>query len=213
MSAGKQEPHRVSVVGTADSRPVDDAALDTLFRLARSQNGWFDHEVDNETLYAIHDLAKMGPTSMNCSPMRLVFVRSPCEKRRLLPAISEGNRDKIRSAPVVAIIGADYGFHASLPKLFPHRDVRRLFEQDSWLAAETAFRNGTLQAAYLMLAARALGLDCGPISGFDAQAVNRLYFDGTAIRVNFLCGLGHGNPDKVFTRLPRFGFHDVCRVI
>ena len=192
---------------------LDERALDILFRDARSHNGWLDFAVDDATLRAIHDLARMGPTSMNCCPMRLVFVRSTAEKARLLPAISEGNREKIRTAPVVAVIGTDYRFYDALPRLFPHRPVRGIFQSDPRLAAQTAARNATLQGAYLIFAARALGLDCGPISGFDNAAVDRLYFDSTAVRTNFLCGIGRGNPDLLYQRLPRFGFDDVCRVL
>lgn len=193
--------------------PLDSKALAQLFLQARSHNGWLNRPVDDDTVERLYELARMGPTSMNCCPMRLVFIRSDKEKQRLLPAIAAGNRDKIQSAPLVAVIATDHAFHEHLPTLFPHRPVRHLFDLDQTLRRETANRNGTLQGAYLMLAARALGLDCGPISGFDRAAIDRLYFPGGSVRVNFLCGIGHGDPDRLFPRLPRLDFTVACRIL
>ncbi|WP_326539290.1 malonic semialdehyde reductase [Pseudorhodoferax sp.] len=191
-----------------------DDALDTLFRTARSQNGFLDRPVAPETLRALYDLMKFGPTSANCSPLRIVFLVSPEAKRKLLPALSPGNVDKTMSAPVVAVLGHDLGFFRHAQQLFPHRPAMfDAFAQNPELAATTAFRNGSLQAAYLMLAARALGLDCGPMSGFDEAAVQRLFFPfAEQVRVNFLCNLGFGDPGKVFARLPRLPFDAACTI-
>ncbi len=191
---------------------TDRATLDRLFLTARSHNGWLDRPVIDDQLERLYDIARMGPTSMNCSPARFVFVRSAEGKRRLEPAISPGNLDKAMTAPVVAIIGYDLDFHEHLPRLFPHREVRPLFEDNAELASTTAFRNGTLQGAYVLLAARALGLDCAPMSGFTHAVVDEAFFAGTRIRSNFLCGLGYGDPGKLFPRHPRFAFDDVCRL-
>lgn len=192
-----------------------DDALDTLFRQARSQNGFLDRPVAPETLEALYELMKFGPTSANCSPLRVVFLTTREARHRLLPALSPGNVDKTMSAPVVAVLGYDVGFHRHARLLFPHRPAMfDVFAQDAALAQATAFRNGTLQAAYLMVAARALGLDCGPMSGFDEAAVQRLFFpDDPGVRVNFLCNLGHGDPAKVFPRLPRLPFEAACSIL
>ena len=193
---------------------ISDAALDTLFRSARSHNGWLPRPVADATLHALHELVKWGPTSANCSPMRIVFVRSAQGRERLRPWLAPGNVDKTMGAPVTAVIGHDLAFHERLPQLFPHRpELRYGFEgpDNAAHAERTAFRNGSLQAGYFILAARALGLDCGPMSGFDAEGVDRTFWAGTAVRTNLLCNLGHGDPAKLFDRHPRLGFDEACR--
>ncbi len=189
-------------------------ALDTLFLQARSHNDWQDKPVDDALLRQVWDLTRMGPTSANCSPMRIVFVKSPEAKARLQPALMEGNRAKTLAAPVTAIFGNDSRFYDLLPKLFPHTAARAWFAGPGKeeVAATTAFRNGTLQAAYFMLAARALGLDCGPMSGFDNAMVDREFFPGGRIKSNFICNLGHGDPDCLFPRSPRLEFQEACSI-
>nr|MBF0684242.1 malonic semialdehyde reductase [Pseudomonas sp.] len=190
---------------------INDTALDLLFRNARSQNGWQNKPVSEQQLRELYDLMKMGPTSANCSPLRIVFLTTPAAISRLLPAMSEGNQEKTRSAPVVAILAYDTEFYEKLPQLFPHNpDARNWF---TGAAAETtAFRNSSLQAAYFMLAARAVGLDCGPMSGFDAVKVEAEFFEDGKHRVNFVCALGYGDPTKVMPRLPRLAFEEACRI-
>lgn len=198
---------------TDNSRPsLDDAALDTLFRTARTHNGWRSEGVGESQLRAIYDLAKWGATSANCSPARFVFVISPEAKEKLKPALIPGNVEKTMAAPATVIIGYDLAFHDHLPKLFPHADARSWFAGNDELIRTTAFRNSTLQGAYLMLAARSLGLDCGPMSGFDNAKVDAAFFAGTQVKSNFLCNLGHGDPSKLFARSPRFTFDEVCRI-
>jgi len=192
---------------------LNDAALDTLFREARTHNGWQDRPVPAETLHRLWDLLKMGPTSANCLPARFVFVTTDAAKQRLKPHLMEGNVDKTMAAPVTAIIGYDLDFHEHLPDLFPHTDARAWFAGNDALIAETAFRNGTLQGAYLILAARALGLDCGPMSGFDQDAVAREFFPGTNVRANFLCNIGYGTDENLFPRSPRPDFERFCAVV
>lgn len=192
---------------------LDDHALDILFRDARTHNGWEDTPVPEETLHQLWDLMKMAPTSANCQPVRLKFVTSDAAKQKLEPMLMEGNREKTMAAPVVAIIGFDLDFYEHLPRLFPHTDAKSWFEGNESLIEETAFRNGTLQGAYLMLAARALGLDCGPMSGFDQEAVTREFFAGTNVRANFLCALGHGTDENLFPRSPRPAFDEFCEII
>jgi 3-hydroxypropanoate dehydrogenase len=192
---------------------LDDAALDLLFREARTHNGWIDRAVDDALLRRVWDLARMGPTSANCSPARIVFVKSRAAKERLRPALSAGNLEKTMTAPVTAIIGYDLDFPEHLPRLFPHDDAKSWFAGNEPLIQTTAFRNGTLQGAYLMIAARALGLDCGPMSGFDNAKVDAAFFAGTRVRSNFLCNLGYGDPAKLFARSPRFGFDEVCAIV
>lgn len=187
--------------------------LDLLFREARTHNGWTDENVGDATIEAIFDLAKMGPTSANCSPMRIVFIRSQEAKERLKPHLMEGNVEKTMAAPVTAIFADDMKFYEHLPKLFPHADAKSWFEGNDALIEETAFRNGTLQAAYFMIAARALGVDCGPMSGFNQKAVNAEFFPDGRFKSNFLCNLGHGDPDKLFDRSPRFAFDEVCEIL
>jgi 3-hydroxypropanoate dehydrogenase len=192
---------------------IEDACLDQLFREARSHNAWRDKDVPDALLHELIDLAKFGPTSANSSPARFLFVKSREAKERLKPHLSEGNRDKTMRAPVCAIIGYDLDFYEHLPKLFPHTDARSWFAGNDAKILDTAYRNGTLQGAYLILAARALGLDCGPMSGFDNDGVDREFFAGTNIKSNFLCSLGYGDESALFPRSPRFAFDEAARII
>ena len=192
---------------------LDPAGRNLLFNEARTHNGWTDQPVSDDTLRELFDLLKMAPTSANCSPARFVFLRSAESRQRLVPALLPGNLEKTLAAPVTVIVACDLAFHEQLPKLFPHADARSWFAGNEDLIRETAFRNGTLQGAYMMLAARAVGLDCGPMSGFDKAKVDEAFFAGTTWRSNFLCNLGHGDPSKLFPRSPRFQFEDSCRVL
>lgn len=189
-----------------------DAALDQLFRTARTQNAFQDRPVEDSQLRALYDLLKWGPTSANNSPARFVFVKSADAKQKLAPALSEGNLAKTMAAPVTVIVGFDEDFHEKLPYLFPHTDAKAWFEGPREGRHEAAFRNGTLQGAYLILAARALGLDAGPMSGFDNAKVDAAFFAGTAIKSNFLVNLGYGDPAGVFPRLPRLSFDEAARI-
>jgi len=200
-------------VADRPSMPLDDRALDTLFRTARTHNGWQPEPVDEPLLRAIYDLAKWGATSANCSPARFVFVVSKAAKEKLRPALISGNVEKTMAAPATVVIGYDLEFYEHLPKLFPHDDARSWFVGKDELIRTTAFRNGTLQGAYLMLAARALGLDCGPMSGFDNAKVDAAFFAGSQVKSNFICNLGVGDPSKLFPRSPRFSFDEVCRIV
>jgi 3-hydroxypropanoate dehydrogenase len=190
---------------------LDDRALDQLFREARTHNGWQDRPVSEALLRQAVDLAKMGPTSANASPMRVVFVRSPEGKEKLKAALAPLNVEKTMAAPVTAIIGHDLAFYDLLPKLFPHADARAWFAGNDALIADTAYRNGTLQGAYLLLALRAVGLDVGPMSGFDAAKVNEAFFAGTPVRVNFIANIGYGDQSKLFPRSPRLDFEEMAR--
>lgn len=193
---------------------LSDAALAQLFNEARSYNGWLEKDVSDDQLRAIWDLLKMAPTSANMQPSRIVWVKSEAEKEKLAACASEGNQDKIRTAPVTAIIGYDIDFHEELPWLFPHTDAKSWFEGDEKGREEGAFRNSSLQGAYLMLAARALGLDCGPMSGFDSDKVNQAFFaDQPRHRVNFICAIGYGDPDSIFARSPRPDFETFNRIV
>ena len=187
--------------------------LDTLFRNARSHNGWTQRRVADEQLRQLYDLMKWGPTSANCSPTRIIFVRTEQGRQRLRPYLSEGNVFKTMTAPVTAIIGYDMQFHHHLPRLFPHNPAIKDAFSDKCHAETTAFRNGSLQAGYFIMAARALGLDCGPMSGFDAEALDDDFWAGTAVKTNFLCNLGYGDHTKLFARHPRFEFDEVCRLL
>lgn len=193
--------------------PLDDAALDTLFRSARTQNKWTDAPVTDETLGALFDLLKMGPTSANCSPARFLFLRSPEAKAKLKPALSPGNVDKTMAAPVAVIVATDPLFYDHLPRLFPHADARAWFAGNAAFAEVSAFRNGSLQGAYLILAARALGLDCGPMSGFDNDMVDDLFLAEQGWKSNFLVNLGHGDPEGLFPRSPRLDFAEACLLL
>ncbi|OYQ35188.1 malonic semialdehyde reductase [Niveispirillum lacus] len=194
------------------SEMLSDAALDQLFRQARTYNGFTDRPVGGETLRQIHDLLRWGPTSANCCPLRIVFLTTPEAKERLRPALSAGNLAKTMSAPVTAILAYDTQFADHLPRLFPHVDARPWFSHPD-VAFETAFRNSTLQAGYFLLAARAVGLDCGPMSGFDQGKVNAEFFADGRFKVNFICNLGYGDPVSLFERSPRFDFEDVCQIL
>lgn len=188
-------------------------ALDQLFFAARTHSAWLSKAVSGVVLHQLVDMLKMGPTSANCSPARFIFVKSPEAKARLRPHLSEGNVAKTMAAPVTAIIAADYRFYDHLPKLFPHQDAKSWFTGDKQKADTTAFRNGTLQGAYLIMAARALGLDCGPMSGFDNAGIDREFFSGTEIRSNFLCNLGYGDVAALHSRSPRFTFDEMATVL
>ena len=192
---------------------IDDAALRQLFLDARTHNKWQPKEVPDSLLNRLVDTLKMGPTSANCSPARFVFVKSKEAKERLKPHLSEGNRDKTMQAPVCAIVGYDLDFYEHLLQLFPHTDARGWFAGQPAKIAETAFRNGTLQGAYLILAARLYGLDCGPMSGFDNAGVDKAFFAGTSTKSNFLCNIGYGDPSGVRPRSPRFTFDDMAKIV
>lgn len=191
---------------------LNDAALDLLFRTARTHNKWQPKPVPSEVLRALFDLLKMGPTSANCQPGRFVFVVSPAAKERLKPCLAPGNVDKTMSAPVTAIVAHDLEFYEQLPKLFPHADARSWFVGNQALTETTAFRNGTLQGAYLILAARALGLDAGPMSGFDNGKVDAAFFPGGKVKSNFLVNLGYGDPAGLYPQSPRPDFDASCRI-
>lgn len=192
---------------------LGDAALDQLFRKARSYNGWQDRPVSDEQLHAIWDLVKMGPTSANQQPVRIVWVRSPEAKARLVECVSEGNKAKVAAAPVTAIVAFDVDFHEELPWLFPHTDAKSWFAGDEAARKEHAFRNSSLQGAYLILAARALGLDTGPMSGFDAGAIEREFLaDTPRHKVNFICSIGYGDAETIFDRSPRPDFDKFTRI-
>lgn len=194
------------------SAPLDTPALDQLFRTARTYNA-FSGEIDDATLHRLYELLKWGPTAANASPARFVFVRSPEAKAKLGPALDAGNREKTLAAPVTVIVGHDMAFYDKLPVLFPHTDARSWFAGRPEPVLETvALRNGSLQGAYLILAARALGLDCGPMSGFNNAMVDEAFFAGTAIRSNFLVNLGKGDPSSLFPRSPRLGFDEACLI-
>ena len=193
-----------------------DEGLDRLFRTARSHNGWTSAPVSDEELHRLYDLLKWGPTSANSCPARFLFVCSQEAKQRLRPHLNATNVEKTMSAPVTAIVGYDLLFHEHLWALFPHNPKAPgwfIGEENREAAQITAFRNGTLQGAYLILAARAIGLDCGPMSGFDGEGVDREFWSGTSVRTNFLCNLGHGDPSKMFARLPRLAFEQACAII
>ncbi len=192
---------------------LDQTALDTLFLHARTHNGWLDQPVSRSQLEQLYDLMKWAPTSANCEPARLVFVHSAEAKARLVACMSTGNAAKVGVAPVTVIIGMDMAFYEKLPRLFPHADARSWFVGNQPMIDATAFRNSTLQGGYLIMAARALGLDCGPMSGFDADQVNAAFFSGTTVKVNFVCSLGHGDASKVFPRSPRLSFDEACQVV
>ena len=193
--------------------PLPDAALDQLFRTARTYNGYLDQPVTEAELRALWELVKMGPTSANALPARIVWCVSADAKERLAALASSTNADKVRQAPVTAILGMDMTFYEHLPHLFPHADARSWFTENDALIETTAFRNSSLQGGYLILAARALGLDTGPMSGFDNDAVDAAFFAGTAVKSNFLMTLGHGDPATVFPRSPRPDFDDFNRIV
>lgn len=194
-------------------QPLHDECLNRIFREARTHNAWLDKPVDDAVLKHVYDLAKMGPTSANMSPMRVVFVKSKGAKEKLKPALHAGNLDKTMAAPVTAIIGMDIHFFEHLPRLFPHADAKAWFKDlpDNVLEY-MALRNSSLQGAYLILAARSMGLDCGPMSGFDNAKVDAAFFAGTSVKSNFLCNLGYGDHSKLYPRSPRLSFEEACRI-
>ena len=196
------------------SELLSETALDQLFREARTFNAFLDKPVSDALLHQVYDLAKFGPTSANSSPARIVFVKSKEAKARLEPFLSEGNRAKTMAAPVTAIVATDHQFYEKLPQLFPHADARSWFVGNQPLIDTTAFRNGTLQGAYLIMAARAVGLDCGPMSGFDNAGVDKAFFGDTPnVKSNFLINIGYGDASRdLFPRSPRLSFDEACRI-
>jgi 3-hydroxypropanoate dehydrogenase len=193
---------------------ISEAALETLFKNARSQNGWLPEPVGVDELKAAYDIARWGPTSMNVQPMRVLFLQSEQAKKRLVPALAPSNVAKVTTAPVVALIAYDLNFHEHLPRVFPHNpNARDMFASNPAFVEATGFRNGTLQAAYFLLALRAIGLDIGPMSGFDGAKVNAEFFANSSLRINFICGIGHGDPSKVFNRLPRLEFEEIAQTL
>ena len=193
---------------------LNDESLDLIFRKARTHSVWLDKPVDDALLAQVYDLAKMGPTSANMCPMRIVFVKSKAAKEKLKPTLDAGNVDKTMVAPVTAIIGMDIRFYEQLPKLFPHADAKAWFKAlPENVLEHIALRNGSLQGAYFMLAARSLGLDCGPMSGFDNAKVDAAFFSGTTVKSNFLCNLGHGDGTKLHPRSPRLEFGEACQIV
>ncbi|WP_374348426.1 malonic semialdehyde reductase [Chitinimonas sp.] len=194
------------------SQVLDQAALDQLFGAARTHSHFTDRPVDDQTLQALYEQLKFGPTSANASPARFVFVKSKAAKEKLASALSAGNLEKTMAAPVTVIVAHDLAFYEQLPELFPHADARSWFVGNEALIQTTAFRNGSLQGAYLMLAARALGLDCGPMSGFDNAKLDEAFFAGSSVRSNFLINLGYGDASKLHPRNPRLSFAQACRI-
>ena len=187
--------------------------IEQLFTAARTQNGYRPTPVADETLRQLYDLVKWGPTAANSTPARFLFVRSEEAKARLLACVSHGNVQKVREAPVTAVIGMDMAFYDKLPQLFPHTDARSWFVGHPLKIEHTAFRNSSLQGGYFILAARALGLDCGPMSGFDAVKMDAAFWAGTTVKTNFICTLGEGDPTKVLARSPRLSFEEACRLV
>lgn len=222
MAETKMSEEQAKLVAQAQQRfaafkatnpSLDKVGLDLLFSEARSQNGWQDRPVDDEILRELYDLTRMGATSLNCCPARFVFVRTDAGRERIKPTLWPMNVHKIMTAPVVVIIAYDVEFLKKLGVLFPHKpDVGSMFADNTDLKTTTAIRNGTLQGAYLMLAARSLGLDCGPISGFDNDAIDAEFFADSPIKSNFICALGYGDPAKFFQRLPRLPFDEACEL-
>ena len=184
-----------------------------LFDNARTHNGFSPEPIPEATLHQLYDMMKWGPTSANCSPARFIFITTPEAKAKLLEAMSPGNQDKTRSAPVTVIVGMDMAFYEQLPKLFPHADATSWFVGNQPMIDATAFRNSSLQGAYLIVAARALGLDCGPMSGFDPAKVDAAFWAGTTVKTNFIVNLGHGDASKLFGRSPRLSFEEACKLV
>ncbi|MBB4631239.1 malonic semialdehyde reductase [Sphingosinicella soli] len=192
---------------------LSDRDLDLIFRNARTHNDWSDRQVSDVQLRAVYDLMRMGPTSANASPARIVFAKSAEAREKLAACASGANGPKILQAPVTAIIGMDMKFYDHLPKLFPHTDARSWFTGNDAMIHETAFRNSSLQGAYFMIAARAIGLNCGPMSGFDKAKVDAAFFAGTAIETNFLCAIGYGTEKNLFERSPRLSFEEAASIV
>jgi 3-hydroxypropanoate dehydrogenase len=197
----------------AQPAKIANDTLDQLFRQARTHSAWLPKRVPVEVLREVYELARWGPTSANSTPARFVFLESEAAKARLLPALARGNVEKTKAAPVTVIVAWDTEFYEKLPRLFPHADMRSFFVGKQALIDETALRNGSLQGGYFILAARALGLDCGPMSGFDAAKVNAEFFPDGKWKANFLCNLGYGDHSKLFPRNPRLEFDEACRVL
>ena len=195
------------------NKELSDASLDLLFREARSQNGWLDQPVSDEQLESLYSLMKWGPTSANSCPARIIFVKSDEAKLRLKPSLQEGNIEKSMTAPVVAIIGLDMEFYEEFGTLFPHTDAKSWYVGKPEKIQESAFRDSSLQAAYLMLAARSIGLDCGPMSGFDNAVLDAEFFPDGKVKSNFICGIGYGDEAKVYPRLARLTYERVCQVV
>ena len=194
-------------------KPLDDAALDLLFREARSYNRWAPEAVPEKTLHALYELLKWGPTSANCCPARFVFVTSAAAKATLVGCVSPGNVPKVEQAPVTVIIGMDEKFYEKIPFLFPHRPQAGEGLKDPAVGRTVMMRNSSLQGAYLILAARSLGLDCGPMSGFDNAKVDAAFFSGTSVKSNFICALGVGTNELLYPRSPRLSFDEACKII
>ena len=192
---------------------LNDNQLNLLFGEARSMNGWQDKDVSDEMIRSIYELTKMGPTSTNCCPARFKFIKSEEQKLKLKESLLPNNIDKVMSAPVIAIIGFDLDFSDNMGMLFPNMDVTPMYKGNEIMNHSTAFRNSSLQGAYFMMVSRALGLDCGPMSGFNNAMVDEIFFKGTNIKSNFLCCIGYGDPSKIFMRLPRLDFDEVCEII
>jgi nitroreductase len=220
-NAVDERPHHGAAILVAESSvPIREGLrphamiIDTeqLFERARTHNGFTGEPVADAKLHQLYDLMKWGPTSANCSPARIVFVRSAAAKEKLLDCVSPGNVEKTRAAPVTAIIGTDMAFYDKLPFLFPHADAKSWFVGKKEFADTTAFRNSSLQGGYFIMAARAIGLDCGPMSGFDPQKMDEAFWAGTTVRTNFICNLGYGDPSKLFGRSPRLPFDEACRI-
>lgn len=198
---------------TTTSNPLPAASLDRLFRAARTYSSWQARDVPESVLRELHDLVKFGPTSANCCPMRLVFVKSAEAKERLKPCVAPGNVDKVMTAPVTAIVAMDLEFYERLPMLFPHADARSWYAGNPAASEPTALLSASLQGGYMILAARALGLDCGPLGGFDKAKVDAAFLAGTSLRSIFLCNIGYGDAAKLHPRLPRLGFDEVCTIV
>jgi 3-hydroxypropanoate dehydrogenase len=196
-----------------NNQPLDQQAFDTLFREARTYNGWQDRDVPESLVREIYDLMKWGPTSANCCPLRIVFVRSEEAKEKLKPMLDKGNQDKTMEAPVVALFAYDRKFYEKMSKLAPHVDTQKWYGGKDALVAETAWRNGTLQAAYFLLAARAKGIDCGPMSGFSKDKVKAEFFPGLDGDVNFICALGYGRPETLHPRAKRLDFEEAAKFV
>ena len=195
------------------TEPLNAKALDQLFHKARTHNAWQKRDVPDQLLRELVDLFKMGPTSANCSPARIVFIKSAAAKAKLKPHLMDGNVEKTMLAPVTAIIATDYRFYDHLPKLFPHTDAKAWFTGNKDFADTSAFRNATLQGGYFIVAARSLGLDCGPMSGFNNAGVDAEFFDGAEVKSNFLCNLGYGDPVGLRPRSPRFAFDEMAQIL
>ncbi len=195
------------------SASLSSSAQEQLFLNARTHNGFLPKPISDDLLHKLYDLLKWGPTSANGSPGRFVFVKSAEAKAKLLTVVAPGNIEKVQSAPITVIIAEDRKFYEKLPTLFPHADAKSWFEGNQPLIEATSFRNSSLQGAYLMLAARSLGLDCGPMSGFEAQKLDAAFFAGTSWKSNFLCNLGYGDPSKLYPRLPRLPFAEACQIL